>query len=149
MTFLRTSASCPPSNFGTPMRLGAACAAVGKSRPATRARQPKKTETGAFVVTRQHSSIRKDCFSRTPNRTRPIAVLALLAGLGCATGAPRVIGPRVIFDETSRFGRVLVIDEGRRRVMRFGSPSGSEQSAIDLDDPRAVPLEYVRYALLG
>jgi len=62
---------------------------------------------------------------------------------------PRVIGPRVVFDETSRFGRVLVIDEGRRRVMRFGSPAGSEQSAVELDNPRAVPLEYVRYALLG
>jgi predicted O-methyltransferase YrrM len=44
---------------------------------------------------------------------------------------------------------VLVIDEGPRRVMRFGSPSGSEQSAIEPNNPRAVPVEYVRYALLG
>jgi spermidine synthase len=43
----------------------------------------------------------------------------------------------------------MVIDEGQRRVMRFGSPSGSEQSAVELGNPRAVPIEYVRYALLG
>lgn len=33
--------------------------------------------------------------------------------------------------------------------MRFGSPSASEQSAIEPGNPRAVPVEYVRYALLG
>jgi spermidine synthase len=71
-----------------------------------------------------------------------LAVLG--AGLACATG-----GPRVVFDESSQFGRVLVIDEGSRRVMRFGSPSGSEQSAIEIGNPRAIPVEYVRYALVG
>src|SRR5215471_5797337 len=133
MTFFRISASCAPSNFGTPTRLGAASAAVVKSRPASNARQPIETE-GAFVVTRQHSSIRKDCFSRTPKRPGPIAVFAVLAGLCCATGKPRVI-----FDQTSRFGRVLVIDEGRRRVMRFGSPSASDQSAVEVGNARALP----------
>jgi spermidine synthase len=44
---------------------------------------------------------------------------------------------------------VLVIDEGPRRVMRFGSPSASDQSEIEPANPRAVPVEYVRYALLG
>jgi len=44
---------------------------------------------------------------------------------------------------------VLVIDEGPRRVMRFGSPSASDQSAIEPGNPRAVPVEYVRYALIG
>ena len=58
-------------------------------------------------------------------------------------------GSQIVFDRTSSFGRVLVIDEGPRRVMRFGSPSGSEQSAIEPANPRAVPVEYVRYALLG
>jgi spermidine synthase len=75
-------------------------------------------------------------------------VIALVVGLGCAT-APARGGPHVVFDQTSPFGRVLVIDEGPRRVMRFGSASGSEQSALELDNPRAVPLEYTRYALLG
>ncbi|HMF41134.1 MAG TPA: fused MFS/spermidine synthase [Polyangia bacterium] len=41
------------------------------------------------------------------------------------------------------------MDEGARRVMRFGSPGGSEQSAVELRNPRALPLEYTRYALLG
>jgi len=34
-------------------------------------------------------------------------------------------------------------------VMRFGSLEGSEQSAIEPANPRAVPVEYVRYALIG
>lgn len=73
-------------------------------------------------------------------------MVALLAGLACASTPS---GPRIVFDQTSRFGRVLVIDEGPRRVMRFGSPAGSEQSEVERDNPRALPLEYTRYALLG
>ena len=68
-----------------------------------------------------------------------------MAGLAACAAA----GPRVIFDQSGRFGRVLVIDEGPRRVMRFGSPSASDQSAIEPRDPRVVPVEYVRYALIG
>jgi spermidine synthase len=63
--------------------------------------------------------------------------------------ATAIAQPRIIFDRTSSFGRVLVIDEGPRRVMRFGSPSASDQSEIEPANPRAVPVEYVRYALLG
>ena len=72
-----------------------------------------------------------------------LAVFAV-GGLCCTTA-----GPRVVFDQRSPFGRVLVIDEGPRRVMRFGSPAGSDQSAIEPANPRAVPVEYVRYALIG
>jgi len=60
-----------------------------------------------------------------------------------------MVAPRIIFDRTSTFGRVLVIDEGPRRTMRFGSPSASEQSAIEPGNPRAIPVEYVRHALIG
>jgi len=55
----------------------------------------------------------------------------------------------VVFDQTSAFARVLVRDEGALRVMRFGTPPGSEQSAIVRDRPGAVPIEYVKLALLG
>ena len=61
---------------------------------------------------------------------------------------PRAAG-RVVFDRRSPFARVLVIDEGPLRVMRFDSLDASEQSAIVRDRPGAVPIEYVRYALLG
>ena len=71
-------------------------------------------------------------------------LLTVAALLACAR-----TGSHIVFDRSSSFGRVLVIDEGPRRVMRFGSPSGSEQSAIEPGNPRAVPVEYVRYALLG
>jgi spermidine synthase len=54
-----------------------------------------------------------------------------------------------VFDQLSPFARVLVTDEGPLRVMRFGSLDGSEQSEIVRDRPGAVPVEYVRYALLG
>lgn len=75
---------------------------------------------------------------------RAAVAACALAVLACA--APR---PRVVFDRASPYGRVLVSDEGPRRVMRFGTLDASEQSAIVRDDPRAVPIEYMRYALLA
>src|SRR6188474_1601368 len=138
MTFLRTSASCMPSNFGTPTRLLAAAAVVEKSTPSSSAKQPIETR-GVVAVTRQQCSIRKDRFTRAG-----ATLLTVGALLTCARTSSQIL-----FDRTSPFGRVLVIDEGPRRVMRFGSPSASEQSAIEPANPRAVPVEYVRYALLG
>jgi len=96
-------------------------------------------------------------------RARVSAAVALawaLGGGGCAhrdeparpsSPSPPARGPSatVVFDQTSAFGRVLVRDEGPLRVMRFGSPPGSEQSEIVRDRPDAVPMEYVRLALLG
>ncbi len=55
----------------------------------------------------------------------------------------------MVFDQRSPFGRVLVIDEGPRRSLRFGSPAASDQSTIEPANPRAVPVEYVRHALVG
>ena len=79
-----------------------------------------------------------------------LAVVAVVSTLstGCATSSGVARGG-VVFDRTSPYGRVLVIDEGPLRVMRFGSREGSEQSATVPGNPRAIPVEYVRYALLG
>jgi len=47
-------------------------------------------------------------------------------------------------------GRPVVPAPPSRPASRCrGSPSASEQSAIEPANPRAVPVEYVRYALLG
>jgi spermidine synthase len=78
-----------------------------------------------------------------------IALLAFILSFGVLACAASGQAPRIVFDRTSSFGRVLVIDDGPRRVMRFGSPTASEQSAIEPANPRAVPVEYVRYALIG
>jgi spermidine synthase len=59
------------------------------------------------------------------------------------------VEPQVIFDRVSPFTRVLVVDEGPLRIMRFGGLDGADQSAIVRGQPGAVPLEYIRYALLG
>jgi len=53
------------------------------------------------------------------------------------------------FDRRSAFGRVLVVDEGDRRHLRFGSPDSGNQGTISLSDPKAVPMEYIRFTLLG
>ena len=63
-------------------------------------------------------------------------------------GSTRSAG-RVVFDQRSPFARGLVIDEGPERVMRFDALDGSDQSAIVRDRPGALPIEYVRLALLG
>src|SRR2546423_10318982 len=76
MTFLRARASWAPSNFGTPTRLGAACALAVRSTPNSSARQPIETR-GIVVVTRPECSIRKRSFTRTQKR--------------CPTGASTVM----------------------------------------------------------
>lgn len=53
------------------------------------------------------------------------------------------------FDRSSPFGRVLVVDEGDLRYLRFGSPVGDDQSVISLTDSGAAPMECIRHALLG
>jgi spermidine synthase len=82
-----------------------------------------------------------------------VALVWALGAAGCAHRAEPAPSPApsltVVFDRTSAFGRVLVRDEGPRRVMRFGTPPGSEQSEIVRDRPDAVPMEYVQLALLG
>src|SRR4029077_18298178 len=76
--------------------------------------------------------------------------LCVSALAACArTPPPSSSVARLLFDQTSPFGRVLVLDEGPLRVMRFGTRDGSEQSSIVRDRPGAVPIEYVRAALLG
>ena len=57
--------------------------------------------------------------------------------------------PKVLLDQRSPYQRVLVLDEGPLRIMRFGDGQGSEQSSIVRDRPGALPIEYTRYALLG
>jgi spermidine synthase len=59
------------------------------------------------------------------------------------------MAPRVVFDRRSPYGRVLVVEEGHERALRFGGLDGSDQSTILPERPGAVPLEYARYAVLG
>src|SRR5262245_9133784 len=66
-----------------------------------------------------------------------------------AAASPARAAPHLLYDRVSPFGRVLVLDEGPLRVMRFGGANGADQSAIVRGDPGAAPVEYVRYALLG
>src|SRR3954467_8986127 len=116
MTFFRASASCAPSNFGTPTRLGAASVTVEKSAPSSSAKTPIETRR-AFVVTRPEFRLRKDSFTRSLTGRRVVAGIALLVLAGPAgaatrksTAATAIAQPRIIFDRTSSFGRVLVID---------------------------------------
>jgi spermidine synthase len=53
------------------------------------------------------------------------------------------------FDKPSPFGRVLVVDEGDLRHMRFGGVNGADQSTISRTDPGAAPMECIRHALVG
>jgi spermidine synthase len=57
-------------------------------------------------------------------------------------GPPKV----VVFDGESRWNRVLVVDQGRLRYLRFHDVDGDDQSVIVRDEPVAVPMEYIRFA---
>ena len=56
---------------------------------------------------------------------------------------------KIRFDERSPFERILVIDRGDKRYLRFGKAATGNQSTISLSDPNAVPAEYIRIAMLG
>ncbi len=66
-----------------------------------------------------------------------------------ATASAAASAPKVIFDKPSAYGRVFVVEDGRRRMLRFDDVNGVDQSAMSIDDPASVPMEYVRYAGLG
>jgi spermidine synthase len=76
-----------------------------------------------------------------------IALAWVLAEPAQAAAQPAA-GPQpvVVFDGESRWNRVLVVDEGKLRTLRFHDVDGDDQSVIDRDDPRAIPMEYIRFA---
>ncbi|MDY6990443.1 MAG: fused MFS/spermidine synthase [Thermodesulfobacteriota bacterium] len=76
---------------------------------------------------------------------RLLPYLLIFTLLACEYQSSREIR----FDRRSAFGRVLVVDEGDRRHLRFGSPDSGNQGTISLSDPKAVPMEYIRFTLLG
>jgi spermidine synthase len=76
------------------------------------------------------------------------AVTATATGDAPADQAPQPVS-RVVHEEPSQFSPILVIDEGDLRILRFGDRQDADQSTISRSDPRAVPMEYVRWASLG
>ncbi len=76
-----------------------------------------------------------------------LAGLTLMAALVSALGA-RAAGP-VIYERESKFGTVVVTDEGNNlRALRFGR-DGVRQSLVKLDDPEHLALAYTSVALTG
>jgi spermidine synthase len=79
-------------------------------------------------------------------------VLALFA---CEETPPRSVipnpaqSPQILFDKNSELDRILVIDEGEMRHLRFGSEDAGNQTTISLSNPRAVPMKYIRFAMLA
>ncbi len=76
---------------------------------------------------------------------RLLLCLMALTILACEDTSSR----QIRFDRRSEFGRIFVVDEGDMRYLRFGSLHGSNQGTISLLDPNAVPMEYIRFAMLG
>jgi len=54
---------------------------------------------------------------------------------------------KIVFDESSPYGRVYVVDYPDRRCLQFSD--GGEQSCMDLKDPPHVVHEYVRFMTVG
>lgn len=76
-----------------------------------------------------------------------LAGLALVSTLVSALGA-QAAGP-VIYERESKFGTVVVTDEGNNlRALRFGR-DGVRQSLVKLDDPEHLALAYTSVALTG
>jgi len=57
--------------------------------------------------------------------------------------------PGLLYDETSLFERVIVVDEGGYRYLRFGSLTGDDQSVLNLTQPDLPVLEYIPRTCFG
>jgi spermidine synthase len=84
------------------------------------------------------------------SRLLGLAALGASLAAGSSRATPEVLAPgaseRVVFEGRSPWNRVLVIDEGELRSLRFGETDGDTQSTVSLRDPRSVPMEYIRHA---
>ena len=86
---------------------------------------------------------------------RVLILLFVLTLLSCEDTSPppalrdAVQSPQIRFDKRSEFNRILVVDEGEMRHLRFGAEDSGNQSTISLSNPGAVPMEYIRFAMLG
>lgn len=82
-----------------------------------------------------------------------ILFLGIIFLFGCVSkfqGRPEALhGSHVRFDERSEFDRILVVDEGDMRYLRFRKVNSYNQSMILISNPEAVPMEYIRLAMLG
>lgn len=82
-----------------------------------------------------------------------ILVLGIVPLLGCASRfqvRPEAIyEPQIRFDERSKFDRILVVDEGEMRCLRFRNVNNVNQSMISLSNPEVVPMKYIRLAMIG
>jgi spermidine synthase len=85
--------------------------------------------------------------NRIPPRLAPFVLALVLTARAAQAGEPAAEPkPTVVFDEKSPWNRILVVDEGKLRTLRFGDLAGDDQSVIVRDDPSAVPMEYIRFA---
>ena len=86
---------------------------------------------------------------------RLLIFLLVLAPFACEDTPPRSAipdvaqSPQIRFDKRSDFDRILVVDEGEMRHLRLGSEHAGNQTTISLSDPSAVPMKYVRFAMLA
>jgi spermidine synthase len=75
-----------------------------------------------------------------------VLLVAAACALAWSIGGP---APRVVFDQRSDYERVIVVDHGSLRMLRFGDEEGHAQTVIDVRDPRATHMEYLRMAASG
>jgi spermidine synthase len=81
-------------------------------------------------------------------RSARLAVaMALVVAAACAFAWSS--GERVVFDQRSAYERIVVVDHGSLRSLRFGDEEGQPQTIIDLRDPRATHVEYLRMSASG
>ncbi len=83
------------------------------------------------------------------SRLAAIVLFVVASSLASAVAEAPTAQRRVIHREPGMFGDVLVVDEGHRRYLRFDRLEGDDQSMINLDDAKAVPMSYIRYAAIG
>ena len=86
---------------------------------------------------------------------RVLILVCVFALFACEDTSRRPVIPdaaqscQIRFDKRSDFDRILVVDEGEMRHLRFGDKDAGNQCTISLSRPSAVPMKYIRFAMLG
>lgn len=81
-----------------------------------------------------------------PTRSIVAVCFLLVAPLAIARDSTT---PRILHTELTPHGYLFVVEENGLRILRFGEIDGADQSMIDPGDPEAVPMDYIRVALVG
>ncbi len=85
---------------------------------------------------------------RTKSLIASLIVAFIVVAAPCSSEA-RGKGAKIIYEQSSHYEHVFVVDEDGYRYLRFGSVEGDDQSVLHLAHPEVPILEYIPLTVAG